>query len=368
MKPNERIDNAIDKAAERSEAFMSFIARSWRPIAGGAAALFVLSIAILWTTLYRPFAGKAEPIKASQEAAEASTGFYRPLDGVEVADASSTERLPIGVMVENSADAWPLSGVSKANVAFEAPVEGSITRFFLLFDPSTESRDIGPVRSARPYFVDIANGFHALYAHVGGSPEALSKIKSIGGFFKDLDEYFNGGFFRRTTSRSSPHNVLTDTTKLGAAIEKKEWSAGVFASWTYGDLAVGAGESAPSISVPYAGVYSASWAFDGSSGSYVRSQNGQVQKDADGSTVSAENVIVIASDSTVLDDVGRLRIRTTGSGDAIVARGGVAVRGRWTRKDGENFRFITTDGVDIPLVRGKTWVSIVTSGIDGVIK
>ena len=149
MKPNERIDHAIDAAAERSDAFVSSIARSWRPIAGGAAALFVLSVAILWMTVYRPFAGKAEPpVTAPGEAAATSTGLYRLLDGVEIADASSTRLLPLGVMVENSSEAWPLAGVANANVVFEAPVEGSITRFFLLFDPATESGDIGPVRSA----------------------------------------------------------------------------------------------------------------------------------------------------------------------------------------------------------------------------
>jgi hypothetical protein len=370
MKPNERIDGAIEKAAERSEAFVSFIARSWRPIAGGAAALFAISLGILWITLYRPFAGKAQPIQAPVQTAPTSTALYRALDGVEVADATSTNLLPLGVMVENSTDAWPLSGPAKANVVFEAPVEGSITRFFLLFDPTTASGDIGPVRSARPYYVDIAEGFGALYGHVGGSPEALAKIKSMDGF-KDLDEYFNGGYFRRSASKPPPHNVFTDVTKLSAAAEKKGWSAtSTFASWTYEDAATStaAASASTTIKVPYAGAYAASWVYDPVERVYTRFQNGKVQKDADGKAVTVKNAVLIATDAEVLDNVGRLRVRTDGSGDAVIAHDGKIVHGRWTRKNGENFRFITADGSDVPLGRGKSWVSIVTGGLENVVQ
>ncbi len=372
MKPNERIDGTLEKAAERSEAFVSTFARSWRPIVGGAAALFAISLGIIWVTLYHPFAGKAQPIQVPVETAPTSTAFYRALDGVEVADATSTNLLPLGVMVENSMDAWPLSGVAKANVVFEAPVEGSITRFFLLFDPTAVSGDIGPVRSARPYYVDIAHAFGSLYAHVGGSPDALAMIAKIDGF-KNLDQFFNDRYFWRSGSRPAPHNVYTNTAKLNTAVGQKGWAAtSTFASWTYEDVATSTAAASTSASttirVPYAGAYAASWVYDPATGLYTRYQNGKVQKDADGKIVTVKNAILIATDAQVLDSVGRLHVRTDGSGDAVIAHDGKVIRGRWTRRDGENFRFITTDGSEIPLGRGKTWVSIVTSGLENVVQ
>jgi hypothetical protein len=364
MQPN-RLNDALEKAEDRSEQFVSFFKRSWRPIAGGAAALLLFSIGMLWMTLDRPFASKAKVMTVPVPTVATSTGFYRSLDGVSVADASSTNLLPLGVMVENSMDAWPLSGVAKANVVFEVPVEGSITRFFLLFDPTTVSEDIGPVRSARPYYVDFSTMFGSLYAHVGGSPEALSNISKIEGF-KNLDQFFNDKYFWRSGTRYAPHNVFTSVTKLSQAADKNGWSASSFTPWTYEDIAtstnIGLDSASTTMKVPYAGAYAATWAYDAESGLYTRSQGRRIQKDADGTVVTAKNVVLLATDATVLDNVGRLRITTTGSGDAVVAHDGKIIHGTWSRKDGQNFTFNDADGKEIPFGRGKTWISIITNG------
>ena len=365
MQPK-RLNDVLEKAEDRSEQFVSFFTRSWRPIAGGAAALFVLSLLIVWMTIDHPFSPKEKLIVTSAPVTTtvaSSTGFYRQLDGVAVADTTSTTLLPLGVMVENSIDAWPLSGVAKANVVFEAPVEGSITRFFLLFDPKTESGEVGPVRSARPYYVDLASTFGSVYAHVGGSPDALNQISKTDGF-KNLDQFFNDKYFWRSASRYAPHNVYTDVSKLTAAAEKNTWTASPFTSWTYEEIATStsAGTASTStIRVPYAGAYAATLAYDPQTGLYTRSQNHRIQKDADGTVVSVKNVVVIDTDETVLDEKGRLSVRMTGTGDVIVAHDGKVIRGTWSRKGGQNFAFTDADGKMIPLGRGKTWVSIVTS-------
>jgi hypothetical protein len=145
----------------------------------------------------------------------------RRLDGVMV-PAGQDMLPPRAIMVENHPDARPLSGVAKANVVIEAPVEGGITRFLLLFDATTTVQEVGPVRSARPYYVDWADAWHAAYFHVGGSPDALQQIRQRGASFANIDEMVLGRFFWRSLDRSAPHNAYTSKDLMDhATIEKR---------------------------------------------------------------------------------------------------------------------------------------------------
>jgi hypothetical protein len=231
--------------------------------------------------------------------------------------------------------------------------------------------EIGPVRSARPYFVDWADGLNAMYAHVGGSPEALSRISSLSRF-QDLNEYSNGWAFWRSSRRSAPHNVFTRTELLMQAAGNKKYAPGTFRSWFYYDFSPDAPkhEAVDHISVPYDGAYAAEWKYDAATNSYTRYQNGSVQKDADGSVVTSTNVVVLLTDAQVLDDVGRLRIRTTGKGKALLFSSGDMQEVTWARVSGEHIRFLTVDGRDAAFARGKTWISVLinANAFDQVLK
>jgi hypothetical protein len=237
---------------------------------------------------------------------------------------------------------------------------------------------IGPVRSARPYYVHWANGLDSLYAHVGGSPASLSNIRQTEGF-RDLDEFANARYFWRSANRSAPHNVFTRTEFLMNAMEDKEYEAGGFRSWSYengqGDDSTDNADDetdqndqeieevveevdVPRINIPYSGVYEAHWEYDVVTKLYTRYQNGVIQKDADGEVVKARNVVVIRSYATVLDRIGRLNLRTTGRGKAYVFHDGKKYDGEWKRTGGEHIRFEAIDGRDIPFARGSTWISV----------
>lgn len=383
--PKERIQNAVEKSSELADSFTDRLQQSWRVVLAGAALVLSFSLFFLWTAFTNPFAkSSVEPSSGVSTEASTDQGYARTLDGVYVDAATSTHLLPLAVMVENSSDAWPLSGPARANLVFEAPVEGSITRFMLLFDPANAVETIGPVRSARPYYVDWADGLNALYAHVGGSPAALSDIYQIDGF-RDLDEFANGKYFWRSANRSAPHNVFTKTENLTNAMEAKEYGVGDFRSWLYegsqpliaSSQSPGANEKndendqesddaveevdVPIINIPYQGVYEAHWEYDANTGLYTRYQNGAVQKDADGEVVRVKNVAVIQSYATVLDRVGRLDLRTIGRGKAYVFHDGKRYEGEWKRNSGEHIRFEAIDGRDIPFARGTTWISVLTS-------
>lgn len=275
-----------------------------------------------------------------------------------------------GVMVENSADAWPLSGVEEAFLVIEAPVEGNIPRFLAFFSGEHDELNvaarnvdqIGPVRSARPYYLDWAAEFDALYAHVGGSPEALELIAKRD--LLDLNQFYHGwDFWRDEIYRYAPHNVYTSTDQLWDATAELKASLPTFDSWLFKD-------DAPLDTDPLSvvmnwgdgDVYDIIWVYDADNNAYTRKQNSGIVKSADGDQVIANNVVVMASDITVVDSVGRRHIRTLGTGDALIVQDGKITLGTWNKPSvDERLRFYDAAGQEVRMNAGKTWIEVVPS-------
>lgn len=341
---------------------MSYAKRFRWPLVVGAVLLFVVSMGLFWYVIVggtrTPSVIATEP-STFIEHANTST-LPRRLDGILV-PVGEEAFVPRAVVVENHPDARPVSGLAKASVIIEAPVEGGITRFLALFDATTTLDEVGPVRSARPYFVDLANSWKASFFHVGGSLEALGLISSLNGF-TDVNQFAYGNSFWRDQRRAAPHNVYTDFDRMNGVLEHKNVT-GTHAveAWHFIDAASSTDRgNVAAISVPYGGSFNVSWSYDAERGVYVRSQAGRIQKDRDGSTIEAENVIVIKTDEQVLDEVGRLRIRTTGSGEAVAYRDGKKFILRWSRLPGGPMRFEESDGSEFLFTRGRTWIEITT--------
>ncbi|MFA5935886.1 MAG: DUF3048 domain-containing protein [Patescibacteria group bacterium] len=343
----------------------TFLKRSW-PIVLAGAVLVLLIAGVIFSLVLR---GKTRNAQTGQEnslLSPTSTTIDmnvvpRHLDGIPVPNGMEA-LMPVAVMIENSPDARPLSGVSAARVVVEAPVEGGITRFMVVYDASSTVEQIGPVRSARPYYVDLADALNAVYVHVGGSAEALQKATSLPGF-RNLDEFFNGGFFWRSAKRAAPHNVYTRSELITKAVQKKEWEAGEFTPWRFLSEATTSTErgNVTSVNVPYGGTFNVAWTYDEDTNRYIRRQAGIIQKDADGTVVSSTNVLILRSEEQVLDDYGRLKIRTTGSGKSVLFRSGKRFDVTWRRTAGEWFTFESVEGGEIFFEPGQTWISIVTS-------
>ncbi len=290
-------------------------------------------------------------------------GVLRPrfLDGVLVPQGQ--EALPVrALMIDNQVDARPWSGISQAQLVIEAPVEGGITRLLAFFDASSTVPMIGPVRSARPYFVDWAQGWQALYGHVGGSDEALQKIRTLGKAFFDLNEMAYGKFYWRASTRVAPHSTYTKSDFLNEAAILRSATSSVPRVWRFQDASTSTEPTISKIIVGYGGSYSVSWLYSTSTARYTRSQGGKPQRDAEANAVEASNVVVLKTESEVLDSHGRLKVRTVGSGDALIYRNGQKYSARWRRSPGEAIRFESVDGagLDIPLNRGTTWIEVMT--------
>ncbi len=335
--------------------------RYWPYLAGGAVLVLLVSFGLFKFAVSGRNNVQAEnnPAANTDLTATSTTELVsRKLDGVLV-KPEDAELLPWAVMVEMHPDARPLSGIAKANLVFEAPVEGGITRLMVVYDATTTVASVGPVRSARPYFVEWADALHAAYAHVGGSPEALNRI---GGLlkFRNLDEFTSGKYFWRDSNRAAPHNTYTSQKLVTSAVQVKSWRPEDFSSWTYDDSTSTASGDYPMVEIPYGGSYNVRWQYDKDKDAYVRYQSGKIFKDADGSVVEAKNILVMVTEQRVLDDVGRLYIRTAGSGKAELYRSGFKSEVRWSRSPGENLRIETTDGRAVAINRGTTWIEVVT--------
>jgi hypothetical protein len=270
------------------------------------------------------------------------------------------------VVVENSADAWPLSGLDKASVVYEFLAESRIPRFVALFPYGTELDKIGPVRSARPYFLDILKPLSAIFMHVGGAPDALSRLKTIQEI-TNIDQFFNDQFFWREETRDAPHDVYTSSELINKMFETKELTTtSDFKGWLYRDKDENreVADEPKTITVNFTNsTYQAKYIWDKMQKLYLRYQAKEPMKLADGSQIWTDNVVVELHKHKIIDSIGRREIEMTGEGLVwIFNEGGEGIKGLWKKtSDSDIARYYDEKGVEIPLVRGKTWVEIIDS-------
>jgi hypothetical protein len=168
---------------------------------------------------------KQTPVKAVPPTP--ATTVASPLSGIQV-QPQSAQRPVTGIMIENSPDARPQSGLQDAGVVYEAIAEAGITRFLAVFQDSRPGY-IGPVRSLRPYYLDFATPYQASIAHVGGSPEALATVRN--GHYRDIDQFFNSKYYTRIKSRTAPHNVYTNFDWLDQLNQSKGYNKSEYTPW-----------------------------------------------------------------------------------------------------------------------------------------
>lgn len=293
------------------------------------------------------------------------TVYYSPLSGEKVPDQPTTQLAVTGVMIENSVNARPQSGLKDAGVVFEAIAEGGITRFLALYQQQ-KPQLVGPVRSLRLYDVDWFAPFQASIAHVGGSMAALQEVRN--GTYRDLDQFFNSGYYWRAADRPAPHNVYTSFQKLDALNLRKGYSTSTFTAWPRQDGVPAKTPTATSIDVTISSqTYNSHYTYDPATNTYVRYQAGTPHLDREGGNIKPSVVIVIeVFESTVLEDGNREQITTTGSGRAHIFQNGVEIEATWTKNDrGSQMKFNDATGHEITFTRGQTWITAVPANRGG---
>lgn len=285
--------------------------------------------------------------------------YYSPLNGVQVADEAAVKRAVTAVMIENSPDARPQSGLAEADVVFEAVAEGGITRFIALYQNSRPGI-VGPVRSLRPYYADWAAAFNPSVAHVGGSPEALTMIRS-GNYGTDIDQFFNGGYYWRATDRAAPHNVYTNFDKLDALNASKNHTTSVFTFAPRTNEKAVKQPDASKVTIDVSsGTFSVSYAYNASTNSYDRKQGGVLHTDREKGQISPKVVIALKTSVSLSSDGSHMTIATTGSGQAYIFQNGTVTEGTWSKESAKGQLFFKDkEGKEIKLVRGQTWITTV---------
>lgn len=332
-------------------------------ICGALVIVLAVGLGASWTLLHHKRSVVAVPPPAKIKKVVPPKVIYSTLTGLPVADESVNKRPVTAAMIENSLDARPQSGLSEAGVVFEAVAEGGVTRFMALFQ-DTAPTNIGPIRSARPYYVSWALGFDAAYAHVGGSDAALADITAWG--VHDMNQFYNGSYYHRTTDRAAPHNVYTGVPTLNQLEAAKGYTS-TYTGFPRGKEAPSKAPTATSLDFALSGpTYDPHYAYNAATNSYDRSEAGEPQTDANtGKQLSPKVVIAIVVPLArgALDSSGAYYsdYTTIGSGQAYIFQNGTLTTGTWT-KTANNAQLTFTDaaGQAIPLNPGQTWISAVS--------
>lgn len=302
--------------------------------------------------------------KAVQESGDSELSVAaRKVDGALV-EKGRENFLPVTVMIENLSSVRPQAGLQAANVVYEALAEGGITRFLVIYASGDEMSEIGPVRSARPYFLDWAAEYHGLYAHAGGSPEALGSIPEYP--FQDLDQ-INGQqnyFWRKKEVPIMEHSLFTSSQLLSFAVRDKELPEnGDFESWVFKDEAEKSARppEEKKISIDYSTYsYKVDYVYNSEKNVYLRFNGGEEHLDSlSKEQISVKNVIVQYL-KTSLVDASRLGMETVGDGGALIFRDGLMIQGTWQKESRDSrTKFLDEQGQEIPLNRGNIWIEAV---------
>jgi hypothetical protein len=329
--------------------------------------IIIVAIAALIYWIINPTKISEKHVTTTKKTATVTITRSR-LTGVSVSSADYA--LPVtGVMIENSDQARPQSGLSQAGVVFEAIAEGGITRFLALFEEG-QPNSIGPIRSARPYYVDWLLPFDASYAHVGGSPDGLSAISTYN--VKDLDEFYNGGSYTRISSRIAPHNVYTSMSSLLSLEKSKGYATSNFTGFPRKDPKALAVPNASKIDLNIAGPdYAVHYDYNKTTNSYDRSEAGVPMVDANTSKQLSPNVviaIVVPISQGALDASGAYysEYADVGSGKAYIFQDGNVTVGTWSKSSPTSqILFGDANGSPVPLNAGQTWITAL--GTDSLI-
>ncbi|MFA6080982.1 MAG: DUF3048 domain-containing protein [Patescibacteria group bacterium] len=320
-----------------------------------------------------------------------------PLNGQML---SKTERKiwegqrPLGIMIENHKEARPQSGLSSADIVYEAVAEGGITRFLAIFYCQNASY-VGPVRSARIYFLKFLEGYgqYPLYAHVGGAntdgpADALGYISELNwASYNDLNQFsvpfpYFWRDYERLKNVATEHTVYTSTKKLWQFAKEKRkltnvdedgvrWDKG-FSAWKFEDDAK-PNDRGTVTKIDFgfwnnlAGDFGVIWSYDNKTNSYKRTNGGKPHIDKNtGKALEAKNIVVIFAKESPANDGyegGHILYKNVGNGDMLFFKNGKVIKGTWSKAvDEDQIKFFDSSGVEVPIVRGQVFIEMLPIG------
>lgn len=304
-----------------------------------------------------------------------------PLTGRSIAAGEENLR-PVAVMLNDLKAAMPQLGVSKADVIYEVPAEGGITRMLAVFQSLKNVGDLGSIRSTRPYYMELALGHDAILVHAGGSPDAYNnlsrwKIDNLDGvnggsdadaFWRDSSRKKNAGY---------EHSMLTSGENIeaylaGSSIRREHQEDFRYPIRFSQDSMDYSGIPADHVSVRFSSYKTGIFDYDSRKDGYLVSQYGAPYVDGNtGEQVEVSNVLILRTRVSLVsgDTAGRLYVDLDGEGNGTYICGGQAVDIRWSKADrNAPLTYALANGTPLTLKEGGSYVCIVSNDSDVTIE
>lgn len=305
------------------------------------------------------------PLATTTTAVPTASTATCPLSGLSAPGGSVPPRPALAIKVDNYPQARPQAGLDKADVVFEEPVEGGITRLVAVFQCQGAGL-VGPIRSARAVDAQILDELSdPIFIHAGGIPPVISLVEHA----NDIDDnvFTHGSIVQNPAGRYAPYDTYASTAAAwGLDPHDTTPPAPIF---TY-STTTPAGMPATSVHIPFSGTSNVTWTWNADSGHWLLSYSGTPATVADGNQIAVTNIVVETVHVTYgpwyENTEGGLEVQSqlTGSGPLVVLRNGVSVTGTWSRASlSDPTSLLAADGSTIAMAPGQTWVEIVPSNI-----
>ncbi|HCC35143.1 MAG TPA: hypothetical protein DEQ02_05715 [Ruminococcaceae bacterium] len=316
----------------------------------------------------------SEPAVSSSEPAPSSEpqlpkGNINPLTGLYDLSDSAVGMRPFAVMINNVSAAQAVqSGLSCADIVYEALVEGGITRLMALFGDPAEAGELGSVRSARYVYTDLAAGHDAIYVHAGGDPVyAMPHVSETGLDAFNIDDKYSYASHRVDNGLPYEHRLFTSGAELMDALEKSgvqkeiadEYKSPVFDFALPDESAKLSGGKAENVHVAFSDYYYSDYVYDPAGKNYLKSQNGQPHIDHfNDKQLSVKNIFVLFTDVGFYPDNLHLKIGLD-SGTGYYYSEGNEVEILW-EKGGydDRLKLKKADGSPLTVNAGNSWISL----------
>ncbi len=279
---------------------------------------------------------------------------------------------PIAVMIDNHDDAWPQAGLQKAYMVYEIIVEGGETRLMALFKGVDDVEKIGPVRSARHYFIDYAMENDAIYVHFGESPQASSDIKKYS--IAEIDGISEDGTtFWRVKDKKAPHNAVTSMENLIKSAKNKNFrmtsSEESVLNYVADEVNLEEGQGAVSVTIPHSQLQTVKYEYDEENKVYERFARKEAQVDWDtDEPITVKNIIITFCDNYTLSDAenkGRQGLKNIGTFDGYYITNGKAIKIKCIKNArDEKTVYQDLNGNEIDVNDGNTFVHICPTDAD----
>lgn len=325
----------------------------------------VLLIAVLSACSQNGKSEKKESAKAPERGEVSGNDkeepkYFYPLTGLEAKKELNARA--VSVMINNHTKARPQSGLSDADIVYEVLAEGDITRFLAIFQ-SEKPKRIGPVRSSRDYFIELAKGYDSLYIAHGYSPEARKMLESE--YIDNINGInYDGTLFKRSSDRQAPHNSYITYENILKGAKQKKYSMEAapqplnFA--TEDEVKQISGQKADHIHIRYSNnaSFNAEYKYDEKIQKYKRYSGNQQTTDLEtNKPVLLDNIFIVETEHKIIDNYGRRGIDLISGGKAYLLQKGTYRELEWRNANGKILPY--ENGIPAKLIPGKTWINIV---------